>query len=99
MASRPPGPLPSAGSSTELDRVRAIVSSFFPVYETRMGPQSVLLAVHVDPATLEGKFDALDASSGRSNTSRSSAGNRGRSSSRSFDVPRRDPLDCGSTSS
>jgi membrane-associated protease RseP (regulator of RpoE activity) len=59
MASRPPGPLPSTGGSTELDRVRAIVSSYFPVYETRVGPQSVLLAVHIDPPTLEGKFDAL----------------------------------------
>lgn len=59
MASRGPGPLPSAGASTELDRVRAIVSSYFPVYETRLGPQSVLLAVHIDPPTLESKFDGL----------------------------------------
>jgi|HubBroStandDraft_1064217.scaffolds.fasta_scaffold04907_1 membrane-associated protease RseP (regulator of RpoE activity) len=59
MGGRPPGPLPTSGSTTELDRVRSIVSSYFPVYETRIGPQSVLLAVHVDPATLESKFDAL----------------------------------------
>jgi hypothetical protein len=59
MAARPPGPLPSSGGTTELDRVRAIVSSYFPVYETRIGPQSVLLAVHVDPTSLESKFDAL----------------------------------------
>jgi len=59
MAAGAPGPLPSAGGSSELDRLRSIVSSYFPVYETRIGPQSVLLAVHTDPATLEGKFDAL----------------------------------------
>ncbi|MGI0130931.1 MAG: site-2 protease family protein, partial [Thermoplasmata archaeon] len=43
----------------ELDRLRTVVSAYFPVYETRLGPQSVLLAVHVDPATLQPKFDAL----------------------------------------
>ncbi len=62
MASRGAGPLPSSGAATgssELDRLRTIVSAYFPVYETRLGPQSVLLAVHTDPATLEGKFDAL----------------------------------------
>jgi membrane-associated protease RseP (regulator of RpoE activity) len=59
MGSPGPSPLPSAGGSTELERLRAIVSSYFPVYETRVGPQSVLLAVHVDPATLEAKFDGL----------------------------------------
>jgi Zn-dependent protease len=53
------GPLPSSGGGTELDRLRAVVSTYFPVYETRVGPQSVLLAVHIDPATLETKFDAL----------------------------------------
>ena len=59
MGGRPPGPLPTSSGATELDRVRAVVSSYFPVYETRIGPQSVLLAVHVDPAVLESKFDAL----------------------------------------
>ncbi len=53
------GPLPSSGTSTELDRLRAIVSAYFPVYETRVGPQSVLLAVHTDPKTLGAKFDGL----------------------------------------
>jgi len=52
------GPLPSSGG-TELERLRATVSSYFPVYETRIGPQSLLLAVHIDRATLEEKFDAL----------------------------------------
>ncbi|MGI0072032.1 MAG: site-2 protease family protein [Thermoplasmata archaeon] len=59
MAARGSGPLTSAGGSTELDRLRTIVSQYFPVYETRVGPQSVLLAVHVDPATLATKFDRL----------------------------------------
>ncbi len=52
------GPIPS-GTRTELDRLRAVVSSYFPVYETRLGPQSVLFAVHVDAASLEVKFDGL----------------------------------------
>ena len=52
------GPLPSSGN-TELDRLRRAVSTHFPVYETRLGPQSVLFAVHVDRAALSGKFDAL----------------------------------------
>jgi hypothetical protein len=62
MAAGAPGPLPSSGgpgASNELDRLKRIVSAYFPVYETRIGPQSVLLAVHTDPATLEGKFDGL----------------------------------------
>jgi hypothetical protein len=47
----PPGP--------EIDWLRAEVSRFFPVYETRVTPVSLLLLVHADPATLEQKFDAL----------------------------------------
>lgn len=53
------GPLPSASGGTELERLRSIVAAHFPVYETRVGPQSLLLAVRVDPLTLEAKFDAL----------------------------------------
>jgi len=52
------GPIPSAGRS-ELDRLRQTVAAHFPVYETRLGPQSVLFAVHVDRANLGPKFDAL----------------------------------------
>lgn len=52
------GPLPSSGG-TELERIRSAVATQFPVYETRVAPQSLLLAVHVDPKTLEAKFDAL----------------------------------------
>ncbi len=59
MAAGGPGPLPSSGGPSELDRLRSLVSRYFPVYETRVGPQSVLLAVHTDPATLERQFDGL----------------------------------------
>jgi len=58
------GPIPS-GERTELDRLRQAVSTYFPVYETRLGPQSVLFAVHVDRASLEPKFDALRQELGR----------------------------------
>jgi len=53
-----PGPLPSSGGS-ELERIRATVAAYFPVYETRVGPQSLLLAVHADRATLSENFDKL----------------------------------------
>lgn len=47
----PPGP--------EIDWLRSEVSRFFPVYETRITPVSLVLLVHADPVTLEQKFDAL----------------------------------------
>ncbi len=53
------GPLPSSSGGTELERIRSSVATFFPVYETRIGPQSLLLAVHIDMATLEDRFDRL----------------------------------------
>ena len=53
------GPLPSSGAGTELERIRSTVATYFPVYETRVAPQSLLLAVHVDPVTLEERFDRL----------------------------------------
>ena len=49
--SSPPGP--------ELDWLRSEVSRFFPVYETRITPTSLVLLVHADAATLEERFDAL----------------------------------------
>ncbi|MCI4373879.1 MAG: site-2 protease family protein, partial [Thermoplasmata archaeon] len=52
------GPIPSSGGS-ELDRIRRLVAAQFPVYDTRVGPQSLILAVQVDAPTLEGKFDQL----------------------------------------
>jgi len=53
------GPLPSASAGTELERIRSTVATYFPVYETRIGPQSLILAVHADPASLEKRFDQL----------------------------------------
>lgn len=53
------GPLPSSTASSELERIRSTVATYFPVYETRVGPQSLILAVHADPASLEGRFDQL----------------------------------------
>jgi hypothetical protein len=53
------GPLPSSSGGTELERIRSTVAAYFPVYETRIGPQSLILAVHADPANLEKRFDEL----------------------------------------
>jgi membrane-associated protease RseP (regulator of RpoE activity) len=58
MATGAAGPLPNA-SGTELERIRSAVAAYFPVYETRVGPQSLLLAVHADRATLAERFDQL----------------------------------------
>ncbi|HUJ77752.1 MAG TPA: site-2 protease family protein [Thermoplasmata archaeon] len=49
----------SASGPSELERIRSAVAARFPVYETRLAPQSLLLAVHIDPTTLEPRFDAL----------------------------------------
>jgi membrane-associated protease RseP (regulator of RpoE activity) len=54
----PSGPIPSGGGS-ELDKIRRIVGTQFAIYDTRVGPQSLLLAIQVDLATLESKFDQL----------------------------------------
>lgn len=51
--------LSSGAGGTELERLRALVARYFAVYESRVGPQSLLLAVHTDPAALEAKFDAM----------------------------------------
>lgn len=56
FGSGPSGPI---GRETELERLRRLVAAHFPVYDTRVGPQSLLLAVHTDRATLEKKFDTL----------------------------------------
>jgi len=53
------GPLPSSSGGTELERIRSTVATYFPVYETRIGPQSLILAVHIDLTTLEERFDKL----------------------------------------
>ncbi|MGC2288443.1 MAG: site-2 protease family protein [Thermoplasmata archaeon] len=54
MATPPPSP-----PGPEIDWLRAEVSRFFPVYETRITPVSLVLLVHADPGTAEAKFDAL----------------------------------------
>ncbi|HEV2166487.1 MAG TPA: site-2 protease family protein, partial [Thermoplasmata archaeon] len=52
--------LPGSGAAgTEIERLRAAVAAYFPVYETRVTPQSLVLLVHADPAALEARFDAL----------------------------------------
>jgi Zn-dependent protease len=43
----------------EIDQLKATVGQFFPVYETRITPHSLLLLVHADPSTLESRFDQL----------------------------------------
>ncbi len=53
-----PGPLPAA-SDSELERLKGVVGRYFPIYETRIAPMSLVLLVHADPATLEAKFDEL----------------------------------------
>ncbi|MCI4353662.1 MAG: site-2 protease family protein [Thermoplasmata archaeon] len=47
----PPGP--------EIDWLRAEVSRYFPVYEVRITPVSLVLLVHADATTLEERFDGL----------------------------------------
>lgn len=54
MATAPPPP-----PGPEIDWLRTEVSRFFPVYETRITPVSLVLLVHADPATIEQKFDDL----------------------------------------
>ncbi|MCI4362035.1 MAG: site-2 protease family protein [Thermoplasmata archaeon] len=48
-------PLPG----TEIERIRSSVALYFPVYETRITPVSLVLLVQADPATLEERFDRL----------------------------------------
>lgn len=54
-----PGPLPDSAGRSELERLRNAVARYFPIYETQITPQSLVLSVHVDPETLEEKFDHL----------------------------------------
>ena len=43
----------------EIEYVRGVVAARFPVYETRVTPQTVQFLVTVDPATMEAKFEDL----------------------------------------
>lgn len=52
-------PPPPTGTNPELERLKASVAQYFPVYETRITPNSLVLLVHADPATLEDRFDRL----------------------------------------
>ncbi len=56
-------PLPGATgpplAESEIERLRANVGVFFPVYETRITPNSVLFLVAAEPATLAQRFDQL----------------------------------------
>ncbi|HTT35994.1 MAG TPA: site-2 protease family protein [Thermoplasmata archaeon] len=53
-------PLPGTPSAAnEIERLKSWVAAFFPVYETRITPASLVLLVHADPATLEERFDGL----------------------------------------
>ena len=54
----PPG-ASTPGAPTELERIRGMVATFFPVYETQITPQSVVFHVHADPVTLDERFDRL----------------------------------------
>ncbi|MCI4348368.1 MAG: site-2 protease family protein, partial [Thermoplasmata archaeon] len=49
----------AAPPAPEIDWLRAEVSRFFPVYETRITPSSLILMVHADAARLEENFDGL----------------------------------------
>ncbi len=51
--------MPPPPPGTEVERIRSNVAQYFPVYETRVTPQSLVLLVHADAATLEDKFDRL----------------------------------------
>ena len=60
MSSAGYGPLPpNSGPATEIERIRSLVTPYFPVFDTRVTPQSLLFSIHADPATLEEKFDRL----------------------------------------
>ena len=49
----------TAPPPTELERIRTAVAAYFPVYDTTVAAQSLLLAVSIDRSTLESKFDRL----------------------------------------
>ncbi|HZY71196.1 MAG TPA: site-2 protease family protein [Thermoplasmata archaeon] len=57
--SLPGAPLPAQSGGTEIDRIRATVSTYFPVYEARVTANSLILLVHAEPATLESRFDEM----------------------------------------
>jgi Zn-dependent protease len=56
VAGVPSPPLPGG---SEIETLRATVAQYFPVYETRVTPMSLVLLVHAEPSTLEKQFDGL----------------------------------------
>ncbi len=52
-------PTPDPHADPEVDHLREVVSRFFSVYETRAGPNGVLFFCHIEPATLENRFERL----------------------------------------
>ena len=54
-----PWTIPPRDPSTEIERIRSTVAHYFHVYETRVTPQSLVLLVHTNPATLGAQFDQL----------------------------------------
>jgi hypothetical protein len=51
--------IPSASVGGEVGRIRTLVAKYFPVYEARVTPHSLVLAVTIDPKTMETRFDQL----------------------------------------
>jgi len=54
VGSGAPGP-----GGTELELIQAAVARHFAIYETRIGPRSVVLAIHLSPDGLSRGFDEL----------------------------------------
>ncbi len=54
-----PWGVPPRDPQTEIEKIRSTVAAYFPVYETRVTPTSLVLLVHASPESLEGKFDDL----------------------------------------
>src|SRR5579871_2168319 len=54
-----PWGIPPRDPQTEIEKIRSTVAAYFPVYETRVTPTSLILLVHATPETLEGRFDDL----------------------------------------
>jgi membrane-associated protease RseP (regulator of RpoE activity) len=50
---------PQPPLNPEIERLKSWVSEYFPVYDTRVTPTSLLFLVHADPASLEFRFDRL----------------------------------------
>ena len=53
------GAAPAPGAVPELDRLRRDVAAYFPVYDTRLTPYSVVFMVQADPRELESRFDRM----------------------------------------